>query len=686
MNRRRIGPWVVAALLGGGIGAHAVASAPSSSADPIVPEVNVTAATLWEGDAGFVVLPVSVELSAPTTVTTSVRYAVQAGSASAGSDYAAKSGRVTFLAGQTSKRVSIKVFADTVNESDEVFTVALSTPVGVTIASGIGEVTILDDDGPGSTSALEATIGDATIVEGDAGKHELRLLVSLSSPAPSTVKVQVTLDCSSATIGEDFMSSQQRTITFSASQRSKTVTFTIVADFESEELQSIVSSLRVMSGPAILGQDEGEVFIADDDVGGPGGDPPVGSIERVSVPTGGGTTETPWVLCGATFGSSPVGVSSDGRYVAFWSEGTNLVDDDTNDAIDMFVRDRQLDITERVSLGYSGEQLAEGLGNGSGSISADGRYVLFPSHSPELGESKTLLYLRDLVADTTTRVSVDSNESVIGSSALGSMSADATKVAFAVDDPALGINAQYVRDLNTGVTQLVATGTTSWYVPQLTADGSSTLFMSTDATLVPNDTNEYADVFVKDLNTGSIERINVSNDEAEEISAYDPETLPVNPAEPSMSSDGRFVSFTVRNSSLIADGGAGVMLRDRVAGTTEFVSVDIEHPPALTLCFASGSDVSFDGRYVSFDVVCEEGDGQSRLTDLRGTFARDRSTATTIRIDETSEGVESDGDPRYGVDSLMSADGRYVVFSSWATNLDPADTNGTRDVFINRLS
>lgn len=656
-----------------------------SSAAPVVPEVNITAATVWEGDAGFVVLPVSVELSAPTTTTTYVYFAAQGGTATAAADFAAKSGRVTFLAGQTSKRVSIKVFADTVSESDEVFTVALSNPFGVTIASGIGDVTILDDDGAGSSAALEASIGDATIVEGDAGKHELRLLVSLSSPAPSTVKVQVTLDCSSATLGEDFASSQTRSITFLAGQRSKTVTYTIIADFQSEVLQSIVSSLRVVSGPAIVVHDEGEVFIDDDDGPG-GGDPPVGSVERVSVPSGGGATETPWALCGATFGSAPVGVSSDGRYVAFWSEGTNLVADDTNGELDMFVRDRLLDTTERASLGYSGDQLAAGLGNGSGAISADGRYVLFPSRSPELGAAKTLLYLRDRVAGTTTRVSVDSNETVIGSSWLGSLSADGTKVAFTVDDDTLDIDAQYVRDLITGTTQLIATGTTSWYVPQLTADGSSVLFMSTDPTLVPNDTNQYADVFVKNLNMGAIERINVSNDEAEEISAFDPETLPVNPADPSMSSDGRYVAFTARKSSLIGTGQIGVMLRDRISGTTEIVSLDIEDSPTLTMCFASGSDVSSDGRYVSFDAVCTEGDGQNRPTDLRGTFARDRSAAATIRIDQTSDGIESDGDAGYGVESMISEDGRYVVFSSWASNLDPADTNGTRDVYINRLS
>ncbi len=96
-----------------------------------------------------------------------------------------------------------------------------------------------------------------------------------------------------------------------------------------------------------------------------------------------GTTELVSVASGGTNGQSSYSpVSSGGRYVAFWSRATNLVSGDSNGVEDVFVRDRQLDTTERVSVGPGGAQ-ANG-GSGSPSISADGRRVAFDSASSDL--------------------------------------------------------------------------------------------------------------------------------------------------------------------------------------------------------------------------------------------------------------------------------------------------------------
>src|SRR4029453_10228645 len=99
-----------------------------------------------------------------------------------------------------------------------------------------------------------------------------------------------------------------------------------------------------------------------------------GETTRVSVSTSG--TE-------ANGDSFAPGISSDGRYVAFASAATNLVDGDTNDANDIFVRDRQTNTTTRVSVGYDGSQ-ANG-GSDPPSLSGDGRLVAFTSAAPNLG-------------------------------------------------------------------------------------------------------------------------------------------------------------------------------------------------------------------------------------------------------------------------------------------------------------
>src|ERR687894_128417 len=120
-------------------------------------------------------------------------------------------------------------------------------------------------------------------------------------------------------------------------------------------------------------------------------------------------------------------ISDDGRFVAFASAADNLVEGDTNAACDVFVRDLQVGTTERVSVHDSGEQA-----NGDSwqpSISADGRYVTFHHGPVDLAgndpNERYDVYVRDLQAGTTERVSIDSSGSPInGSSGNASISAD----------------------------------------------------------------------------------------------------------------------------------------------------------------------------------------------------------------------------------------------------------------------
>src|SRR5262245_8151452 len=124
---------------------------------------------------------------------------------------------------------------------------------------------------------------------------------------------------------------------------------------------------------------------------------------RVSLSSGGAATNGD-----CTYRPS---VSADGRFVAFVSVGTNLVPGDTNGSLDVFVRDRQTGTTERVSVSSGGAQ-ANGISY-QPSISADGRYVAFVSDAAGLVTGDTNgtwdVFVRDRQLGTTERVSVDSS-------------------------------------------------------------------------------------------------------------------------------------------------------------------------------------------------------------------------------------------------------------------------------------
>ncbi len=130
--------------------------------------------------------------------------------------------------------------------------------------------------------------------------------------------------------------------------------------------------------------------------------------------TSGGTTQRVSVTnTGAQANSTSVmgSISADGRYVAFSSVASNLVTGDTNNAEDVFVRDRTSNTTGRVSVSSSGAQTPTGeLGSRSPSISDDGRYVAFTSYAANLvsGDTNAVadIFVRDRTTNTTTRESV----------------------------------------------------------------------------------------------------------------------------------------------------------------------------------------------------------------------------------------------------------------------------------------
>ena len=225
-------------------------------------------------------------------------------------------------------------------------------------------------------------------------------------------------------------------------------------------------------------------------------------------------------------GSYYPSISADGRYVAFESDATNLVASDTNGTTDIFVRDRQAGTTRRVSISS-----AELQGNGGSyypSISADGRYVAFDSDATNLVANDTNgtrdVFVRDRQAGTTTRVSISSAELQGNSySYAPSISADGRYVAFQSDATNLvandtnGTSTSSCATAEPGTTRRVSIssagtqGNGNSDSPSISADGRYVAFHSDATNLVADDTNGASDVFVRDRQAGTTTRVCVSS-------------------------------------------------------------------------------------------------------------------------------------------------------------------------------
>ena len=381
-------------------------------------------------------------------------------------------------------------------------------------------------------------------------------------------------------------------------------------------------------------------------------------------------------------------VSADGRYVAFGSNAANLVPGDTNGLLDVFVRDRQTGTTERVSVDSSGAEANGKSGLYGLSISGDGRFVAFVSEATNLSpgdmNGKLDVFVRDRQLGLTECASVDPNGAT-GNGDSGSygfaISADGRYVAFASsasnlvagDTPALDV---FVQDRQLGLTEIVSVNTTGGsangqsYHPSISSDGHYVAFVSTASNLVQGDTNAHSDVFVRDRILGMIDLISVDSSGAQ---ANGDNFVP------SISADGRCVAFESDASNLVAGETnflPDIFLHDRQIGTTERISVDSSGVQGLG--FNVSPRISSDGRYVAFtsdasNLVPGDTNGDYDI------FVRDRQLGTTERMSVDSSGMQAND---FSGTPWISADGRFVTFYSLATNLVAGDTNAESDIFV----
>jgi Tol biopolymer transport system component len=330
--------------------------------------------------------------------------------------------------------------------------------------------------------------------------------------------------------------------------------------------------------------------------------------------------------------SDRASLSADGRYVAFVSLAENLVPDDTNLAADVFVRDRKTDTTERVSVGPLGVEGNADSGMllllGAADISRDGRFVAFASEASNF-----------VAGDTPATADV------------------------------------FVHDRWTHTTELISRGVDGRpaggsTAPSISGDGRFVAFRSFSDRLVPDGNPNFVDhVFVRDRRTRAIERIDLTSDGGlADGGAFDV----------IISADGRFVAFDTSASNLVAgdvDQGVDVFVRDRGRRRTEGIST---RGTADALGQSLLSSISEDGRFVGFestDPTLVRDDANGFFSDA---FVFDRERRRLRLVSRNRDGEPGNDDSRA---ALVSDDGRFVVFTSRASDLVPRDDNESTDVF-----
>lgn len=385
-------------------------------------------------------------------------------------------------------------------------------------------------------------------------------------------------------------------------------------------------------------------------------------------------------------------ISLDGRYVAFHSAATNLVDGDTNDVDDVFVHDRQTGQTSRVSVASDGSQSAGPSMNAA--ISADGDLVAFQSFAANLVTTPSLagedVFVHQRQTHRTTRVSMASDGTTGNNvSYIQSISADGRWIAFQsyatnlVPGDTNGTLDMFVHDRAYGRTKRVSVGSdgsqatggslnTMLSSPVISGNGRYVLFDSDATNLVTGDTNGLRDVFLHDQQTGETVRVSVGAGHAEADGTYNALT--------SMSGDGRYVAFEADATNLVAGGSSGprqVYLRDRKSGVTARVSVAPDRSPGNGV--SGNGAVSAKGRHIAFESGATNlvGSDTNGLVDV---FVYDQQTGQAERVSVASNGAQSiGGDSAF---PAISADGRFIAFESTAANLVAGDTNAASDIFV----
>ena len=318
--------------------------------------------------------------------------------------------------------------------------------------------------------------------------------------------------------------------------------------------------------------------------------------------------------------------SGNARYSVFSSDASDLVPGDTNDQTDVFWHDRYTGETRRVSVDSSGVE-ANGRSL-AGGVSGNGKLVVFWSHATNLVDSDTNgvedVFLHDLTTRTTLRIS------------RGLQFMDANNISRR---------------------------------PTISEDGRFVAYHSAASNLVSGDTNGEADIFLYEVKTKTTTRIGQPAGAESNGDSSDAR----------LSKNGRWVAFESHASNLVpgdTNDWIDSFLLDRKDGTLTRVSVSSEGVEGDGQSRAPR--VSATGRYVTFYSLATNL-VPNDTNDAFDAFVYDRKTGETERVSVASDGTQGSASSYSGG---ISANGRYVLITSWAPEFATGDDNETTDVFV----
>jgi Tol biopolymer transport system component len=387
--------------------------------------------------------------------------------------------------------------------------------------------------------------------------------------------------------------------------------------------------------------------------------------------------------------------SADGRFTLFASTANNLTLANDNNFVlprrmNVFLRNRANDTTTLVSINLAGT----GGGNGDSfptGISTNGQFALFESSAGDLvandTNNATDIFVRDLVNGTTTLVSVNTNGISGNGVSRGSViTPDGRYVAFvsAASDLVSGdlnsIADVFVRDLQTGTTKLVSVGAatnsnvptpfgvSSSESPEITPDGRYVAFYSTATNLVPNGTTA-GEIYVRDLIAG---KTIWASTNARAIFQSAIGTTNVVSCNYNISDDGRFVAFEACTNAPTGSSAFGVIARYNLqTGLTDSIYTNA-HVPLLSFEKIHDLAMTPDGRFTVFVANVS--------TAVTAIYLWDAQSGTNMLV---SANLNNSG-PANGIcqSPAVSPNGQFVAFISSATNLVTNTLAGDYHVYV----
>ncbi|MFL6229159.1 MAG: FG-GAP-like repeat-containing protein [Pyrinomonadaceae bacterium] len=226
--------------------------------DDPAPKVSISGSSITEGNAGTRNMGFTVNLTNASYQAVMVNYATADATATAGADYTAAAGTITFNPGEVSKTFTVPILGDTTDEIDETFFVNLSDATNASILNAQGTGTIFDDDGP------TISVNDVSVKEGGPGNTVATFTVSLSAASPQTVSVRFGTAPGTATSFNDFSPVSNRTVFVQPGNLSATFTVVVIGDLLIEPDETFFVNLSNPVGGTIL-DGQGVCTIIDDE-------------------------------------------------------------------------------------------------------------------------------------------------------------------------------------------------------------------------------------------------------------------------------------------------------------------------------------------------------------------------------------------------------------------------------------